>query len=165
MSHKHSYFLLISLSLWLLSSCGDGLNTGPDDVRWDRETCARCAMAISDQHYSAQVRGGPAGEKSQLYKFDDIGCAVIWLDKQAWETDPRTEVWVTDFHDGEWIDATTAWYITGKTTPMDYQLGAQKTREENALNFEQAKKHIRGIDDRINAHPGQPLNTPTLDSK
>lgn len=117
-------------------------------------------MAVSDPDYSAQVRGGPAQNTTKLYKFDDIGCAVIWLDKQPWKDDPRTEIWVNDFNNGEWIDARTAWYLTGKTTPMDYQLGAQTDPQDGALNYEQARKNIFTKDKRFNAHSAQPVNSP-----
>jgi hypothetical protein len=151
--------LLASIAL-MLTACSSEPDTGPGKVRWDREVCERCVMAVSDRNYSAQVRGGPQEKKTKLYKFDDLGCAVIWLDEQPWKDDPRTEIWVTDFSNGEWINAKTAWYITGKTTPMDYQLGAQPASEKGALSYEQAKKHIYEVEKRFNTHNGQPLDIP-----
>ncbi len=149
---------LVSTTLLTLWACSGKPQTGPGEVRWDREVCQRCAMAISDRNYAAQVRGGPAGSKTKLYKFDDLGCAVIWLDKQSWKDDPRTEIWVTDFSNGKWINAKTAWYATGKTTPMDYQLGATADPQNGELNFTQAKKRIYEIEQRSNSHNGQPLS-------
>ena len=70
------------LITFLLAGCSGEDATGPGEVRWDRESCTRCAMAVSDRHFSAQVRGGATGQKTRLYKFDDIGCAVVWLDQQ-----------------------------------------------------------------------------------
>ena len=52
---------LLKLSLmliWLLSACGQQAETGPVEVRWDQESCTRCAMAVSDHRFAAQVRGG-----------------------------------------------------------------------------------------------------------
>ncbi|MBC8426649.1 protein NosL [bacterium] len=126
----------------VLIGCSGGPETGPGDVHWDRDTCARCVMAVSAPHYAAQVRGGPTGEKTKLYLFDDLGCAVFWLDKQDWKSDPRTEMWVTDWQDGTWIDAFTSSYVDGKTTPMDFGLGAQTDTSEGALNYDQAVAHI-----------------------
>ena len=77
------------LIAFLLAGCSGEDATGPGEVRWDRESCARCAMAVSDRHFSAQVRGGAAGQRTRLYKFDDIGCAVVWLDQQDWKDDAR----------------------------------------------------------------------------
>ena len=140
-------FRLLLIAI-LLAGCSGEDATGPGEVRWDRESCTRCAMAISDRHYSAQVRGGTAGQKTRLYKFDDIGCAVVWLDGQPWKDDARTEIWVTDQLSGEWIDARLASYVAGKVTPMDYGLGAQREAFPGAMDFTRARKHIYTIDER-----------------
>lgn len=152
---------LLILPVMLLTACGQEKTTGPGEVRWDREICARCAMAVSDPNYSAQVRGGKPEKKTKLYKFDDLGCAVIWLDDQSWKDDPRTELWVNDYKTGEWINAKTAWYIKMNNTPMDYGLGAQKEKVEGALSFEQAVAHIYEVEKRFNAHTGQPITEPS----
>ncbi|HID81685.1 MAG TPA: hypothetical protein EYH06_00530 [Chromatiales bacterium] len=142
-------FILFQISV---SGCSREPETGSGEVRWDREICERCKMAVSDHYYSAQIRGGSAGKKTRLYKFDDVGCAVIWLDEQPWKDDPRTEVWVTDFRNGDWIDAKKAAYVKGKKTPMDYGLGAQPTPVEGALNYEQAKAHIYEVEKSDKRH-------------
>ncbi len=153
--------------LLLLPGCSGEPDTGPAKIRWDREVCARCAMAISDPHYAAQIRGGPSDRKTKVYKFDDIGCAVVWLDEQPWKNDPRTEIWVTDFRNGKWIDATKAWYLTGKKTPMDYGLGAQPDPAEGALDFSQAREHINDVEQKLyrasgaHAHDAQPTEENT----
>jgi len=145
----------------LLAGCSGEPETGPGKVRWDRETCARCAMAVSDHNYSAQVRGGPAGQKRKLYKFDDIGCAIIWLDERpSWKDDPATEIWVTDYHNGDWIDARKAWYVTGKITPMAYGLGATLEKESGALTFEEARKHVYEVEEQTHTHRGDSHDHP-----
>jgi len=148
-----SFIGIIGLLL-VLGGCSGEPDTGPGKVRWDREVCARCAMAVSDHNYSAQVRGGPVGQKSKLYKFDDIGCAMIWLDQQAWKDNPSIEVWVTDYRNGNWIDARKAWYVTGKVTPMGYGLGATPEKQAAALDFEAAKKHVYTVEEQTHSHRG-----------
>jgi len=151
--------LLFPLFL-LLTACGEDQTTGAEKVRWDREICARCAMAVSDRNYSAQVRGGRKDKRSKVYKFDDLGCAVIWLDKQNWKDDPRTEIWVNNHKDGKWINAKTAWYVKMNNTPMDYGLGAQTEKVEGALSYEEATVHIYKVEEGFNRHSGQPLVAP-----
>ena len=146
-----SRLLLIT---FLLAGCSGKDATGPGEVRWDRESCTRCAMAVSDRHYAAQVRGGAAGQKARLYKFDDIGCAVVWLEGQPWKDDKRTGIWVTDHLTGEWIDARLASYVTGKVTPMDYGLGAHRETLPGAMGFRQARNHILAEDERKHMHGG-----------
>ncbi|MCW8964369.1 MAG: nitrous oxide reductase accessory protein NosL [Gammaproteobacteria bacterium] len=148
--------LLPSLFMFmLLSACSQEDATGPGKVRWDQESCARCAMAVSDRNYAAQVRGADAGSITKLYKFDDIGCAVIWLKKQQWKDDPRTEIWVTDHQNGQWIDARKASYVTGKITPMGYGLGAQPEATEGSLDFAGARKHIMIVESTEHIHRGR----------
>ena len=141
-----------------LTACNENDQTGPVEIRWDKESCARCAMAISDRKYSAQVRGGPAGSKTKVFKFDDIGCVVIWLDQQPWKDDPRTEVWVTDYRNGNWIDARKASYVTGMVTPMGYGLGAQSDTSEGSLDFTAASKHIYQVEGAEHKHRGEHMH-------
>ena len=149
----HSLFFLV------LTACSPQEVTGPGEVRWDRETCTRCNMAVGDRSYAAQVRGAPAGEQNKLYKFDDIGCAVIWLEKQEWKDDARTEIWVADHHNGQWLDARKAHYVTGKISPMNYGLGAQAEVAEGALDYSQAIAHIMMAEKQHHQHGGHnPVN-------
>ena len=146
---KPLYYIVMGCSAFLLlAACSRAPETGPVDIRWDRDVCARCIMAVSDHFYSAEVRGAPSGESTIVYKFDDLGCAVIWLGEQPWKDDPRTEMWVTHYETGEWLDAYKASYITGRTTPMDYGLGAQAHTTPGALAYEQAAAAILKTNER-----------------
>ena len=142
--------------LLLLSGCSGGPETGPAEVRWDRDSCERCRMVLSDPHFAAQIRYFPEGKRSKVMKFDDIGCAVIWLQGTEWEQHEKTEIWVADYQSKDWIDARTATYIPRKTSPMEYGLGATAKASENGLTFEQAKAHIADVEQRFNVH-GQQL--------
>ena len=145
---------LVALVL-LLAACSRAPDTGPGKVRWDRDTCARCAMAISDPKFSAQVRVPDERGRSRLYKFDDIGCAVIWLDEHKLSDDPRVEIWVNDYHSGDWIDARKAWYVPGQITPMGYGLGATAEKEPGAMDFAAARRHIYKVEETYHQHRGE----------
>lgn len=147
---------LLLAGLLTLTGCGD-LGTGPVDVKWDRVTCDRCRMVLSARTYSAQIRAFKADGKSTLHFFDDIGCAVIWLDEQPWREDPRTQIWVTDWRNGAWIDARTAHYLPGKETPMQYGLGAQSEPATGAIDFGAARRHIYAVEERFNAPVFNPV--------
>ncbi len=138
--------------LLLLTACSPSQETGPAEVRWDRDACDRCRMVLSDPHYAAEVRYFPEGKRSKIAKFDDIGCAVIWLQDKPWAKDDKTEIWVADYRNGKWIDAQAATYVSRKTTPMEYGLGAQPEPVEDGINFEQAKIHISEVEKNNNAH-------------
>jgi len=137
----------------LLSGCGDE-QTGAAEVKWDRDACERCQMMLSDRDFSAQVRTFPEGKRSRVYKFDDLGCAVLWLDTKEFKNDPKTQIWVNDYKTKIWIDAQKAWYVKDLTTPMNYGLGAQVDKVEGALDYKQAVKHIYVVEEKFNIHGG-----------
>ncbi len=136
---------LLLLVLFGLLACSHGPETGPRDIRWDRELCAECAMAVSDHYFSAQIRGASQGRRTKVHLFDDIGCAITWLEKQDWKNDARTEMWVTHYQSGDWIDARQATYNLGCLTPMDYGLGALEAVSDSGLTFDQAVSHVNEV--------------------
>jgi copper chaperone NosL len=151
------YRIICAAVVLLLYACSGEPETGPKQVKWDRDACERCRMVLSDRKHSAQVRWVPPGERSQVLFFDDIGCATIWLEDKPWRDDPTTEIWVTDYRDGKWIDARKATYIKGQITPMEYELSAQSDPDPNGLNFEQAKQHVKQVEERFDARGVQLL--------
>jgi nitrous oxide reductase accessory protein NosL len=122
----------------LLAGCGRAAPAdGPLAVRWGRDTCTRCQMVLSDRRFAAEVRGGP---RHELYKFDDIGCAVAWLNEQPWSAEPATRIWVAALaSQGEapaWLDARRAHYQAGYSSPMGYNFGAVAAATPASLDFQ-----------------------------
>lgn len=138
--------------LFILAACSGQPDSGPIEVKWDRDTCHRCSMVLSDRHHSAQIRIKEKEKRSKVFLFDDIGCALIWMDDKPWREAPETEIWVNDHRSGAWIDARTAYYLSGQITPMEYGFGAQSDPAEGALNFEQARNKIFELEERFNTH-------------
>ena len=122
-----------------LAGCGGQPSSGPVEIKWDRDGCTRCGMAISDKAYAAQIRD-PNSKK--VYKFDDFGCAIFWSEHQPWSSDPRMEFWIADFRDGRWLDARKAYYVSGKRTPMAYGFGAVADKVEGSIGFDEATKQV-----------------------
>lgn len=141
--------------LLVLAACSNDPGKGPVEIKWDRDICNRCRMVVSDPHFAAQIRHFPEGRRSRVESFDDIGCAVLWLDQQTFKDDPATEIWVADYQTGDWIDARTATYVTQNTTPMEYGLGAQPG--PGGMNFERARSHVYDVEQRFNQHGVQLL--------
>lgn len=149
--HGQLWLFLTAIAVKLLGCTGDP-GTGPVDVKWDRTTCERCRMVLSDRQHSAQVRVPPQNGRTPVLAFDDFGCAIVWLEDKPWRDDPRTEIWVNDWRTGAWIDARKATYIPGQRTPMEYGLGAQRESHPDGLNFPQARERVLEMEKRFNLH-------------
>jgi len=135
-------------SLLFLAGCSGDPATGPVDVTWDRDNCDRCMMALSDRNHSAQVRGG---KQHTPYTFDDIGCALLWLEEQSWKDDPATEIWVNNYHDGSWLNAREAQYVKITHTPMNYGFSAQPKATDESVDFKEMKSSVFRQEDTYHA--------------
>lgn len=134
-------WVLTPLTSTLLAACGDEGQWPPGMLafKWDRDTCTRCKMSISDRRFAAQLRGGP---KNTTFKFDDIGCATTWraekIKEYPWMQDATTRFWVAEFGSkGEkWLDARIAHYLQGKTSPMGYNYAAFAEPQADTVGFD-----------------------------
>lgn len=118
--------LLLLLTIFFIG-CDDKYGTNEVPImHWDRDMCARCVMVISDRKNSIAIRGKT---KKQEHRFDDIGCLIIWLKEENINPD-NIDIWVNDLRSGEWIEAKTAYYMSGSITPMDYGFSAYKFKKD-----------------------------------
>ncbi len=140
--------LLIVLLLALgFAGCEKRSTEGPEKMHWDRDMCVRCKMAISERKFAVQIVDPQSGKH---YKFDDIGCAVLWLDEEKIPWKERAIIWITDAKTGEWIDAKKAKYTDDSITPMAFGFAAytEKTAPKNRklLDFANVKQKIFEIE-------------------
>ncbi len=114
----------------------------PAKMHWDRDMCERCKMAISERKFAVQA----VDEKGRVYKFDDIGCYILWHKLEHPEV-KIVKIWITDAKTGKWIDAREAKYLHNYITPMGYGYGALLPSEapKDALDFKDVKKAIEKI--------------------
>jgi len=106
------------LAFALLAACWRSPTTGPGELKWDRQTCERCQMVISERRHAAQTR--TVGDR-RVHSFDDLGCALLWLDEQGLLAGaPEEEIWVRDQAGAQWVDAHGAHFESGQLTPMQY---------------------------------------------
>ena len=142
------YLLFIPLLLILFLGCEKKDENGIAKMHWDRDMCERCKMAISERKFAFMIVN-PKSKKS--YKFDDIGCGVLWLDEEKipWKDDAI--YWITDAKDGHWIDAKTAYYTDESITPMAYGLAAYSSEHKPSnmkiLSFQDAIKVVYEVEE------------------
>jgi len=89
-------------------------------------------MAISERNFAFEIVNPKSGK---TYKFDDIGCAVLWMDEEKIPWKDKAILWITDAKTGKWIDARKALYTDDSITPMAYGLAAY-TKETLPKNHE-----------------------------
>ncbi len=139
--------LLLTPLAAALSGCAKkGWPEGMAEIKWDRDTCTRCSMVISDRRFAVELRGGPG---DSAYKFDDIGCMVSWMQDKAeerkWAHDAATRMWVADFDSKSreqmrWLDPRRAFFVT-RTSPMAYNFAAVAVPQAGALDFNDVRQH------------------------
>jgi copper chaperone NosL len=125
----------------LLAACGGDPPTGPVEISWDRDVCERCSMAISDRRYAAQVR--LAGD-TRAHVFDDLGCALLWLDDAGAGSETSAEIWVRDPKGEEWIDARETLFAEALGTPMSF--GFRATASQEGLGIAQVQERVRAVE-------------------
>ena len=138
--------LLVAVSFF---GCNKKSSNGIEAIHWDRDMCQRCKMVVSERRYAAEIIDPDSGK---AYKFDDIGCAVLWLKEEHIPWSNRAKIWVTDAKSGKWIDARSAKYTDDSITPMAYGIAAfdDETfpKGHKALNFDEAIKKIEVIEEK-----------------
>jgi len=145
---KFSFLVFMGfLLIFGLSGCEKKSTGGVQQMHWDRDMCERCKMAISERKFAVQIINPKTGKD---YKFDDIGCAVLWMDeiKIPWKN--KAIIWITDAKTGAWIDARKAKYKDGSITPMAYGFAAytNKTfpKDGHSYDFSTISKKIIEIE-------------------
>lgn len=142
--------LLLTPLAAALSGCGTG-DKWPEGIQaivWDRDTCSRCNMTISDRRFAAQLRGGP---KNTAFKFDDIGCLIFWLEEKReqfpWMADEATRMWVAGFDSRSreemiWHDPRKVRYVA-RSSPMGYNSAAIGTAAEaESMGYDEVRRQI-----------------------
>ena len=116
-------------------------------MHWDRDMCERCKMALSDRKFAVQIINPDNGN---VYKFDEIGCAVLWMDEEHIPWKDRAIIWVNDAKTGAWIDARKARYTKGAITPMAFGFAAYTPQTlpkgKETYDYETVAEEIRKIE-------------------
>jgi hypothetical protein len=93
---------------------------------------------ISERRHAVQIRELGA---RRIHAFDDLGCALLWLDEQELlpGSEGGPEVWAMDSRAGNWIDAREAQFEAGLTTPMAYGFGVAN----HGISLAEARAQVR----------------------
>ncbi|MBI3446023.1 MAG: nitrous oxide reductase accessory protein NosL [Magnetospirillum sp.] len=152
---RRRFVALVPGMVLAVSACGQSAS-GPAEIKWGRETCDYCGMIIDDPRFAAQVRGGPKGK---VFKFDDLGDAVLFLAKQSWADDPATEFWVGSMESEKWLDGRKAFYVDGQHTPMAHGYGAVAGARAGAVEYAAMKNAVLAKGSTSRCEPSETPST------
>ena len=140
--------IFIALILTIINGCDSKPKGSVEKMHWDRDMCERCKMAISERKFAVEAIDV---KKNRTYKFDDIGCTVLWMNESKIPIDNNIKLWITDAKTGKWIDGKSAIYIDGARTPMAYGFAAytKETLPKNhhTIDFKSVKKRVFEIEE------------------
>lgn len=134
-------YFLFGILIFSLFSCTKKTDRGPLEIKYDRDRCSECGMAISDNRFAAQIRGGK-DHAYHAHKFDDVGCALKFSKKQSWFKDAETEFFVRDYEKDKWLEAGKAQYKKVKASPMGYGYSAHENGDDKSMNYEAVNKAL-----------------------
>ncbi len=153
---KYSILILTIFTFFITSlGCEKKSSNALEKMHWDRDMCERCKMAISERKFAVQVINP---KTRRAYKFDDIGCAILWFDEENISWKDKTKIWITDAKTGEWIDARSAIYTDDSITPMAFGFAAytKNSVPENhhTIGFDEVVKKVFEIE-KLNKDRGK----------
>jgi len=141
--------LLFFILLMLLgfSGCEKKAPGAVAQMHWDRDMCERCNMAISERKFAVQIIDPQSGK---VHKFDEIGCAVLWMNEEKIPWKNKAVIWINDAQNGKWIDAKKAKYTDGAITPMAFGFAAYSDQtlppDKKAYDFATISEKIQEIE-------------------
>jgi len=137
----------IAFILTIVNGCNSKPKGSVGKMHWDRDMCERCKMAISERKYAVEAIDI---KNNKTYRFDDIGCTVLWMSENKIPIDSNIKLWITDAKTGKWIDAKSAIYTDDSITPMAYGF-ASYTKEtlpknHHTIDFKSVEKRVFEIE-------------------
>jgi len=94
--------------------------------------CSECNMDIEEMSYQAQA----IMQNGDTHFFDDIGCVVLWLEKDK-EGIARMATKTLDTH--HWVDPEKVWYTRIANDPMGYGFAAYEIKKEGMIPYDKMK--------------------------
>lgn len=116
--------------------------TGPEAIRYGRDSCDRCRMRFAARGFAAQRRDA----HGVLRKYDDIGCLLV-----AASHDASGEAWVEDHGGTGFVPLLEAILVAGDGlgTPMDYGVVAFRDRAQAAAFARDRGARVVALDELL----------------
>ncbi|WP_311975568.1 nitrous oxide reductase accessory protein NosL [Anoxybacteroides rupiense] len=148
------WFILFCASSIALAACGREESYKPKPINSDIDACEVCHMNIAAKNYATEL----LLKNGEVYKFDDIGCMVEFIQKKSIEATNIAATYVRDVQSGKWIRWENAFYvyIPDFPTPMSYGVVSFSTKKRaeafiseqkqgTLLSFKELQQHKWGF--------------------
>ncbi len=129
----------------------NGCSSGPEQIKFNFDSCSYCEMLISDQRFPAQI----VTTTGKVYKFDAVECMIGSIEENEIDKNKIEKMFVTDFvKNDSWLEADKSFFmICNKIkSPMGVnakafvnQTSAEKAATDNdgkIYNWSQLKEHV-----------------------
>lgn len=116
--------IMVAAALLLVACASAPAQPEPAKIRFGETMCAECGMIISEVKFASSFAYQESPGRYTSLAFDDIGDMLAYMRSHA-EIVPDG-AWVHDYESEEWIDATTAFYVTSEQirSPMGHGVAA-----------------------------------------
>ena len=112
---KVFYSSIVILGFAYLFSC----STEPKPIQYGVDLCQTCKMGIMERGFAAEI----ITKKGKVYKFDDVGCQVLFLNSGVVKPEDCAHILVIKHGtDQEFINANNAVFLSGSKikSPMNF---------------------------------------------
>lgn len=136
--------VLVMMAVIFLTGC----NPKPEKIVLGKDNCAECKMTIMDPKFGAEI----VTKKGKVFKFDDVHCLAIFLERRGVELDNIHQTLFTDYNNpNEFIKVKSAEFVVSSQfkSPMGGNAAAFR-------NASEAKKKLEELEG------SRPTNWPTL---
>ena len=140
--------------LTMLTACSSKEDYSPKEINSDIDACVVCNMNIAAKNYATEI----LMKNGEVYKFDDIGCMVEFLQEKSINKKDIAVAYVRDVQSGQWIRWEKAFYVYDPdlSTPMSYGVVSFSTKQRaeafiaeqqkgTLLEFKQLQQHKWGF--------------------
>jgi glucan-binding YG repeat protein len=134
---RFSLYISFYLSLFVILV---GCTSSSEKVDASSRICPECHMHLKDSN----INTATIKKDGKKVYFDDIGCMVLYTNKQHIELKKvDAEVFTNDTH--KYLDAQKARYTIDENTPMHYGFGAYEKEKNSTIIFdEMVLRMLRG---------------------
>ncbi|NOT38340.1 MAG: hypothetical protein HOP11_13295 [Saprospiraceae bacterium] len=143
----------IIVALWsivvLTISC---TNSVPSPIIAGKDSCTECKMGIIDTRYAGEV----ITNKGKIYKFDDIGCMLSFLQSKNQPENKYQKILISEYlNPKNWLEVKDAIFVQSNEihSPMNFNFAAFAdmtslntffdTKEKQTYNWSQVKELIK----------------------